>query len=165
VCFVSAPVFFDQCVVDLALIEQACSGPCSTKHENHLTFHCQLKETHACCATDAEHKEAHKKSLTAHLEVPLADCLAFTISISATLIAPKPILIDFKKIQGEDYVKVFQLKIKAIIKQLTPLAKLFDQFADCVDVSKFHQLKHFLDHLLNLQNHLSECVRTILPDQ
>jgi hypothetical protein len=71
-------------------------------------------------------------------------------SILATSIASKLILIDFKKIQGKDRVKIFQLKIKATIKQLTPLVKLFNQFSDCVDVSKFHQLKHFLDCLLNL---------------
>jgi hypothetical protein len=136
--FVSAPVSFNQRAVNLALIEQSRSGPCPIKHENRLTFHRQLEETHACCATNAECKEAYKKSLTARLKVPLADYLASAASTSATLIAPKLILIDFKKVQGKDCVKVFQLKIKATIKRLTPLVKLFDQFSDCMDISKFH---------------------------
>jgi hypothetical protein len=83
----------------------------------------------------------------------------------AAPIAPKPILIDFKKVQGEDRIKVFQPKIKATIKRLTPLVKLFNQFADRVDVSKFHQLECFLDRLLNLQDHLFERARTISPNQ
>jgi hypothetical protein len=37
--FVSAPVSFDQCAVDLALIEQARGGPRPTKRENRLAFH------------------------------------------------------------------------------------------------------------------------------
>jgi hypothetical protein len=163
--FVSAPVSFDQRAVDLALIEQACGGPRSTKRENRLAFCRQLEETRARRATNAEREEAHKKSLTARLEVPLADRLAPAASTSATSIAPKPILIDFKKVQGKDRVKVFQPKIKATIKRLTPLVELFDQFSDRVDVSKFHQLERFLDRLLNLQDHLSERARTISPDQ
>jgi hypothetical protein len=163
--FVSAPVFFNQCAVDLAFIEQARGGPRSTKRENRLAFRRQLEETRACRAANAEREEAHKKSLAARLEAPLADRLAPAASTSATPIALKPILIDFKKVQGEDRVKVFQPKIKATIKWLTPLVKLFDQFSDHVDISKFHQLEHFLDRLLNLQDHLSERARTISPDQ
>jgi hypothetical protein len=163
--FVSAPVSFDQRAVDLALIEQARGGPCPTKRENRLAFRRQLEETRACRAANAEREEAHKKSLAACLKVPLADCLAPAASTSATPITPKPVLIDFKKIQGEDCIKIFQPKIKATIKRLTPLVKLFDQFTDRVDVSKFHQLKRFLDQLLNLQDHLSECTCTISPDQ
>jgi hypothetical protein len=106
-CFVSAPVSFDQRAVDLALIEQARGGPRPTKRENRLTFRQQLKETRARRAANAEHEEAHKKSLAARLKVPLANCLAPAASTSATPIAPKPILIDFKKIQGKDHVKVF----------------------------------------------------------
>jgi hypothetical protein len=163
--FVLAPVSFDQRAVDLALIEQARGGPCPTKRENRLAFRRQLEETRARRAANAEREEAHKKSLAACLKVPLVDRLAPAASTSATPIAPKPILIDFKKVQGEDRVKVFQPKIKATIKRLTPLVELFDQFTDRVDVSKFHQLEHFLDRLLNLQDHLSECGRTISPDQ
>jgi hypothetical protein len=163
--FVSAPVSFDQCAVDLALIEQARGGPRPTKRENCLAFRRQLEETRARRAANAERKEAHKKSLAARLEVPLADCLAPAASTSAVPIAPKPILIDFKKVQGEDCVKVFQPKIRATIKRLTPLVELFDQFSDRVDVSKFHQLERFLNRLLNLQDHLSERARTISPDQ
>jgi hypothetical protein len=164
-CFVSAPVSFDQRAVDLALIEQARGGPRPTKHENRLAFRRQLKETRARRAANAERKEAHQKSLAARLAIPLADRLTPAASTSATPIVPKPILIDFKKVQGEDRVKVFQPKIKATIKRLTPLVELFDQFSDRVDVSKFHQLERFLDRLLNFQNHLSECARTISPDQ
>jgi hypothetical protein len=163
--FVSAPVSFDQRAVDLALIEQARGGPCPTKRENRLAFRRQLEETWVRRAANAEHEEAHKKSLAARLEVPLADRLTPAASTSATPIAPKPILIDFKKVQGEDRVKVFQPKIRATIKRLTPLVKLFDQYSDRVDVSKFHQLERFLDRLLNLQDHLSERARTISPDQ
>jgi hypothetical protein len=163
--FVSALVSFDQRTVNLTLIEQARSGPRPTKRENCLAFCRQLEETRACRAANAERKEAHKKSLAARLEVLLANCLAPTASTSTTPIAPKLILIDFKKIQGEDCVKIFQPKIKATIKRLTPLVKLFDQFADRVDVSKFHQLERFLDCLLNLQDHLSERARTISPNQ
>jgi hypothetical protein len=163
--FVSAPVSFDQCAVDLALIEQAHGGPRPTKRENRLAFRRQLEETCARRAANAEREEAHKKSLAARLEVSLADRLAPVASTSATPIAPKPILIDFKKIQGEDRVKIFQPKIRATIKRLTPLVELFDQFADRVDVSKFHQLERFLDRLLNLQDYLSKRARTISPDQ
>jgi hypothetical protein len=163
--FVSAPISFDQCAVDLALIEQARSGPRPTKRENRLAFRRQLEETRARRAANAKREEAHKKSLAARLEVSLADRLAPAASTLATPIAPKPILIDFKKVQGEDRVKVFQPKIKATIKRLTPLVELFDQFADCVDVSKFHQLEYFLDRLLNLQDHFSERAHTISPDQ
>jgi hypothetical protein len=105
--FVSAPVSFDQRAVDLAFIKQARGGPRPTKCENHLAFHRQLKETQACHATNAEHEETHQKSLATCLAVPLADCFAPAMSTSATSIAPKPILIDFKKVQGEDHVKVF----------------------------------------------------------
>jgi hypothetical protein len=164
-CFVSASVSFDQCAVDLAFTKQARGGPCPTKCENCLAFRHQLEETHTCCAANAECNEAHKKSLAAHFEVSLANRLAPAASTSATPIAPEPILIDFKKIQGEDCVKVFQSKIKATIKRLTPLVELFDQFADRVDVSKFHPLERFLDCLLNLQDHLLERARTISPDQ
>jgi hypothetical protein len=164
-CFVSAPVSFDQRAVDLALIKQARGGPHPTKHENCLAFRHQLEETRARRAANAECEEAYKKSLTARLEVPLANRLAPATSTSAAPIAPKPILIDFKKIQGKDRVKVFQPKIRATIKRLTPLVELFDQFSDRVDVSKFHQLEHFLDRLLNFQDHLSECARTVSPDQ
>jgi hypothetical protein len=143
--FVSAPVFFNQHIVNLALIKQAHSGPCPTKHENCLAFRRQLEETQAHHAANAKCKEAHKKSLAARLEVPLANRLALAASTSATSIAPKLILINFKKIQGKDRVKIFQPKIKATIKRLIPLVKLFNQFSDCVDVSKFHQLKRFLD--------------------
>jgi hypothetical protein len=163
--FISAPVSFNQCAVDLTLIEQACDGPCSTKRENCLTFCRQLKETQAHHAVNAEHKEAHKKSLAACLEVLLANRLALAASTLATPIAPKPILINFKKFQGKDHAKVFQSKIKATIKWLTPLIELFNQFSDRVDVSKFHQLERFLDRLLNLQDHLSKCTRTISPNQ
>jgi hypothetical protein len=163
--FVSAPVSFDQRAVDLALIEQARGGPRPTKRENRLAFCRQLEETRARRATNAEREEVHQKSLAAHLAISLADRLAPVASTSAAPIAPKPILIDFKKIQGEDRVKVFQLKIKATIKWLTPFVELFDQFADCVDVSKFHQLEHFLDRLLNFQDHLSKRAHTISPDQ
>jgi hypothetical protein len=152
-------------VVDLALIEQACSGPRSIKRENRLAFRRQLEETRARRAANTECEEAHQKSLAACLAVPLANCLAPATFTSATPIASKPILIDFKKVQSEDRVKVFQPKIKATIKWLTPLVELFDQFADCVDISKFHQLEHFLDRLLNLQDYLSKCARTISPDQ
>jgi hypothetical protein len=100
-------VSFDQCTVDLAFIKQAHSGPHSTKHENCLIFCCQLKETRACCAANIKREEAYKKSLAAHFEVSFADCLAPAISTSATSIAPKPVLIDFKKIQGKDHVKIF----------------------------------------------------------
>jgi hypothetical protein len=162
--FVSAPISFDQRVVDLALIEQNRSGPCSTKRENCLAFCCQLEETRACRAANAEREEAHNKSLTACLAIPLANCLAPVTSTLATPIALKPILIDFKKVQGEDRVKVFQLKIKATIKQLTLLVELFNQFSNHMDISKFHQLKCFLDRLLDLQDHLSEHARTISPD-
>jgi hypothetical protein len=148
--FVSDPVSFNQRAVDLALIEQARDGPRPTKRENHLAFRQQLKETQARCAANTKCEEAHQKSLTARLAVPLADHLAPAASTSATPIAPKPILIDFKKVQGEDRVKVFQPKIKATIKQLTPLVELFDQFSNRMDVSKFHQLERFLDCLLNL---------------
>jgi hypothetical protein len=143
--FVSAPVSFDQRAVDLALIEQACDGPRPTKRENCLAFRQQLEEIRARRAANAEREEAHQKSLAARLAVPLADCLAPAASTSATPIASKPILIDFKKVQGEDHVKVFQPKIKATIKRLTPLIELFDQFSDHVDISKFHQLERFLD--------------------
>jgi hypothetical protein len=163
--FVSAPVSFDQRAVDLALIEQARGGPCPTKRENRLAFRRQLEETRARRAANAEREEAHQKSLTARLAVPLADRLAPAASTSATPIAPKPVLINFKKIQGEDRVKIFQPKIRATIKRLTPLVELFDQFADRVDVSKFHQLERFLDRLLNLQDHLSERARTISSNQ
>jgi hypothetical protein len=105
--FISAPVSFNQCMVDLALIKQACNGPRSTKHENCLPFHCQLEETRAYCATNAQCKEAYKKSLTACLQVLLANHLVPAASISATPIALKPILIDFKKVQGENCIKVF----------------------------------------------------------
>jgi hypothetical protein len=44
----------------------------------------------------------------------------------AASIAPKPIFINFKKIQGEDCVKIFQPKIQATIKQLTLLVGLFN---------------------------------------
>jgi hypothetical protein len=94
-------------MVDFALIEQACSGLRPIKRENHLAFHCQLEETRACCAANTEHKEAHKKSLAAHLGVPLTDCLTPAAFTSATPITLKPIFIDFKKIQGEDCVKIF----------------------------------------------------------
>jgi hypothetical protein len=87
------------------------------------------------------------------------------VSTLAAPIALKLILIDFKKIQGEDCVKVFQPKLKATIKWLTPLVKLFDQFANHIDISKFYQLKRFLNWLLNLQNYLSERMHTISPDQ
>jgi hypothetical protein len=87
------------------------------------------------------------------------------MSTLATPIALKPILINFKKIQGKDHIRVFHPKIKATIKQLTPLVELFDQFSDHVDISKFHQLKRFLDQLLNLWDHLSERARTISLDQ
>jgi hypothetical protein len=160
--FVSALVTFDQRAVDLALIEQARGGLRPTKCENRLAFRCQLEETQTRRAANAKREEAHKKSLAARLEVPLANHLA---PAASTPIAPKPILIDFKKVQGEDRVKVFQPKIRATIKRLTPLVELFNQFADRVDVSKFHQLEHFLDRLLNLQDHLSERTRTISPDQ
>jgi hypothetical protein len=163
--FVSAPVPFDQRAVDLALIEQARGGPRPTKRKNCLAFRRQLEETRACRAANAERKEAQQKSLAARLAVPLADRLAPAASTSATPIAPKAILIDFKKVQGKDRVKVFQPKIKATIKRLTPLVELFDQFADRVDVSKFHQLKRFLDRLLNFQDHLPKRARTISPDQ
>jgi hypothetical protein len=163
--FFSAPVSFDQCTVNLALIERACGGLHPTKCENRLAFYCQLEEIRACRAANAECKEAHKKSLAARLEVPLADRLAPAASTSATSIALKLILIDFKKVQGKDHVKIFQPKIKATIKWLTPLVKLFDQFSDRVDVSKFYQLECFLNQLFNLQDHLSEHVRTISPDQ
>jgi hypothetical protein len=163
--FISAPVSFDQRVVDLALIKQARGGPRLTKRENRLAFRCQLEETRARRAANAEREEAHKKSLAARLEVPLADRLAPATSTLATSIAPKPILIDFKKVQDEDRVKVFQSKIRATIKRLTPLVELFDQFSNRVDVSKFHQLKRFLDRLLNFQDHLSERARTVSPDQ
>jgi hypothetical protein len=136
--FVSAPVSFDQRAVDLALIEQARGGPRPIKRENRLAFHRQLEETRARRAANAEREEAHQKSLAARLAVPLADCLAPAASISATPIAPKPVLIGFKKVQGEDCVKVFQPKIKATIKRLTPLVELFDQFSNRVDISKFH---------------------------
>jgi hypothetical protein len=163
--FVSAPVSFDQRAVDLALIEQARGGPRPTKRENCLAFHRQLEETRAHHTANTEREEAHKKSLAARLEVPLADHLAPAASTSAVSIASKPILIDFKKVQGKDRVKVFQPKIKATIKRLTPLVKLFNQFSDCVDISKFHQLERFLDRLLNFQDHLSERARTVSPDQ
>jgi hypothetical protein len=163
--FVSAPVSFDQRAVDLALIEQARGGPRPTKRENRLAFRQQLEETRACRAANIEREEAHKKSLAACLAVSLANRLAPATSTSATPIAPKPILIDFKKVQGEDHAKVFQPKIKATIKRLTPLVELFNQFADRVDISKFHQLEHFLDRLLNFQDHLSERTRTVSPDQ
>jgi hypothetical protein len=143
--FVSAPVSFDQRAVDLALIEQARGGPRPTKRENHLAFRRQLEETRACRAANAKCEEAHQKSLTARLAVPLADRLAPAASTSAAPITPKPVLIDFKKIQGEDRVKIFQPKIRATIKRLTPLVELFDQFSDRVDISKFHQLERFLD--------------------
>jgi hypothetical protein len=163
--FVSAPISFDQQAVNLALLEQARNGPRPTKRENCLAFHRQLEETRAHHAANAKRKEAHKKSLADRLKVPFANRLASAASTSAASIAPKPILIDFKKVQGEDRVKVFQPKIKATIKRLTPLVELFDQFADRIDVSKFHQLERFLDRLLNLQDHLSERTRTISPDQ
>jgi hypothetical protein len=163
--FVSAPVSFNQRAVDLALIEQARGGPRPTKRENRLAFRRQLEETRARRAANAECEEAHQKSLAARLAVPLADRLAPAASTLATPIAPKPILIDFKKVQGEDRVKVFQPKIKATIKRLTPLVELFDQFSDRVDVSKFHQFECFLDRLLNFQNHLSERTCTVSPDQ
>jgi hypothetical protein len=162
---VSTTVSFDQRAVDLALIEQARGGPRPTKHENRLAFCQQLEETRARRAANAEREEAHQKSLAARLAIPLANRLVPAASTSATPIAPKPILIDFKKIQGKDRVKIFQPKIKATIKRLTPLVKLFNQFADRIDVSKFHQLERFLDRLLNLQDHLSERARTISPDQ
>jgi hypothetical protein len=107
----------------------------------------------------------HQKSLGAHLAVSLANRLAPATSTLATPITPKLIFINFKKVQGKDHIKVFQSKIKATIKQLTSLIKLFNQFSDCVDVRKFYQLKHFLDRLLNFQDHLSEQVRTISSDQ
>jgi hypothetical protein len=134
--FVSAPISFNQRAVDLALIEQACGGPHPTKCENCLAFRRQLEETRIYHAANAE--EAHKKSLAACLEVPLTNCLTPAASTSATPIAPKLILIDFKKVQGKDRAKVFYPKIKATIKRLTPLVKLFNQFSDCVDISKFH---------------------------
>jgi hypothetical protein len=162
--FVSAPVSFDQRAVDLAFIEQTRGGPCPTKRENRLAFHRQLEETRACRTANAEREETHKKSLATHLKVPLANRLAPAASTSAAPIAPKPILINFKKVQGEDRIKVFQPKIKATIKRLTPLVELFDQFSDRVDVSKFYQLERFLDRLLNLQDHLSERARTISPN-
>jgi hypothetical protein len=124
--FVSASVSFDQRAVDLALIEQARGGPRPTKRENCLAFCRQLEETRARRAANAEREEAHQKSLAARLAVPLADRLVPAASTSATPITPKPILIDFKKVQGEDRVKVFQPKIKATIKRLTPLVELFD---------------------------------------
>jgi hypothetical protein len=163
--FVSTPVFFDQRVVDLALIEQAHGGPRSTKCENCLAFRRQLEETRARRAANTEREELHQKFLAACLAVPFADCLAPAASTSATPIAPKLVLIDFKKIQGKDRVKIFQPKIKATIKRLTPLVELFNQFADRVDVSKFHQLERFLDHLLDFHGHLSERACTISPDQ
>jgi hypothetical protein len=163
--FVLAPVSFDQRAVNLALIEQARGGLRPTKRENRLAFRWQLEETRACRAANAKREEAHQKSLAAHLAIPLADRLAPATSTSATPIAPKLILINFKKVQGEDHVKVFQPKIKATIKRLTPLVELFDQFSDRVDISKFHQLEHFLDRLLNFQDHLSEHARTVSPDQ
>jgi hypothetical protein len=163
--FVSAPVSFDQRAVDLALIEQACGGPRPTKRENHLAFRRQLEETRARRAANAKREEAHKKSLAARPKVPLANRLAPVTSTSAASIAPKPILIDFKKIQGKDRVNIFRPKIKATIKRLTPLVELFDQFADRVDISKFHQLECFLDRLLNFQDHLSKRARTVSPDQ
>jgi hypothetical protein len=152
-------------VVDLALIEQAHGGPRPTKRENRLAFCCQLEETRARRAANAKCEEAHKKSLAARLKDPLADRLAPAASTSATPIALKLILIDFKKVQGKDHVKVFQPKIRATIKRLTSLVKLFNQFSDRVDVSKFHQLKRFLDRFLNLWDHFSERARTISPDQ
>jgi hypothetical protein len=130
-----------------------------------IAFRRQLKETQACRAANAECKEAHKKSLAAHLKVSLANHLVPTASTSATLITLKPILINFKKIQGENHVKVFQLKIQATIKRLTPFVELFNQFSNRMDTSKFYQLKRFLDRLLNLQDHLSKRTRTISPDQ
>jgi hypothetical protein len=124
--FISALVSFDQCVIDLALIKQARGGLHPTKHENCLAFHCQLEETCAHCAANTECEEAHKKSLTACFEVLLTDCFAPATSTLATPITLKPILIDFKKVQGKDCVKIFQPKIKATIKRLTPFVKLFD---------------------------------------
>jgi hypothetical protein len=105
--FISALVSFDQHAVDLALIKQARSGPRPTKCENRLAFHCQLEETCTHRTANAECKDAHKKSLTTHFKVFLANCLAPAVSISAMPIAPKLILIDFKKIQGKDCVKIF----------------------------------------------------------
>jgi hypothetical protein len=106
-CFVLASVSFNQHAVNLAFIEQTCSGLCPTKHENRLAFYHQVEETQAHCAANAKCKEAHKKSLAVCLKVSLADHFASIASTSATSIAPKPILINFKKIQGEDCIKVF----------------------------------------------------------
>jgi hypothetical protein len=103
-------------VVNLALIEQAHCGPYSIKCENHLIFCHQLEKTRACCTANTEHKEAYKRSLAAYLKVPFTNCYVPAMSILATLITSKPISIDFKKIQGKDCIKVFQLKIKATIK-------------------------------------------------
>jgi hypothetical protein len=121
--FVSAPISFDQCAVDLALIEQTCGGLHPIKRENCLAFYRQLKKTRACHAANTERKEAHKKSLAICLAISLANRFAPATSTSATPIAPKPILINFKKVQGKDCVKVFQPKIKATIKRLTPLVQ------------------------------------------
>jgi hypothetical protein len=107
--FVSALISFDQRMVDLALIEQAHGGPRPIKRKNCLAFRHQLEETQAHCAANAEHEEAHKKSLAAQFEVSLANHLAPAVFTSATPITPKPILINFKKIQGEDRIKVFLL--------------------------------------------------------
>jgi hypothetical protein len=106
-CFVSASVLFNQRMVDLALIKQVYGGLCSTKHKNCLAFYRQLEETCAYCATNAECKEAHKKSLATCLKVLLANCLALAVSTLATPIALKLVFINFKKIQGKDYVKIF----------------------------------------------------------
>jgi hypothetical protein len=94
-------------MVNLAFIEQVCGGPCPIKHENCLAFQHQLEETYACCAANAKCKKAHKKSLTICLEVSLTNCLMPTVSTLAASIASKPILIDFKKVQGKNRVKVF----------------------------------------------------------
>jgi hypothetical protein len=94
-------------MVNLALIEQVHIGPCPTKCENCLAFYHQLEETWACYAANTECKEAYQKSLTIYFAVLFADCLMPAASISATSIAPKLILINFKKIQGKDCVKIF----------------------------------------------------------
>jgi hypothetical protein len=107
--FVLAPVSFNQRAVDLALIKQARGGPCPIKYENCLAFCQQLEETQAHHTANAICKEAYQKSLATRLAISLADRLAPAASTLATPIALKLILIDFKKIQGKDCVKIFQL--------------------------------------------------------
>jgi hypothetical protein len=133
--------------------------PLLTKHEARLAFQKnQAERREQLAAVWTQRAQQERQMLEERLAHP---SLAKQIGEQTyTLIAPKPIVIDFTKTTTTDLIGIFKPKITATILRLKPIVKLEEHWSNATPNQR-HAFESLADKIQSFGFNLEVCASTI----